>query len=93
MKVLFIGDAVGKPGRQAVRNYLERHRGKWDLVVLNGENLAGGQRNVFEAHNAFLNSPGHRDVMLDSRFRHLGTAVHITTQGYLYYYGQNFYTP
>lgn len=59
---------------------------------ISGENLAGGQRNVFEAHNAFLNSPGHRDVMLDSRFRHLGTAVHITTQGYLYYYGQNFYT-
>ncbi len=43
MKVLFIGDAVGKPGRQAVRSFLERHRGKWDLVVLNGENLAGGR--------------------------------------------------
>jgi 2',3'-cyclic-nucleotide 2'-phosphodiesterase len=42
--VLLIGDVIGKPGRQAVEQQLsglrdERHL---DLVVANGENLAGG---------------------------------------------------
>ena len=37
MRVLFIGDVVGSPGRQGLR---ERHAP--DLVVVNGENSAGG---------------------------------------------------
>lgn len=44
MKVLFIGDIVGEPGRKMVRQQLpgivERHEP--DLVVANGENAAGG---------------------------------------------------
>jgi 2',3'-cyclic-nucleotide 2'-phosphodiesterase len=42
--VLFVGDVVGKPGRQAVAALLpaiKRDR-SIDLVVLNGENAAGG---------------------------------------------------
>jgi len=42
--VLFVGDVVGKPGRQAVAAVLpaiKRDRGI-DIVVLNGENAAGG---------------------------------------------------
>jgi 2',3'-cyclic-nucleotide 2'-phosphodiesterase len=43
-RLLFIGDVVGEPGRRAVREKLrelrERHRA--DLVVVNGENSAGG---------------------------------------------------
>jgi hypothetical protein len=44
MKVLFIGDIVGKPGRRAVRNLLPGiiNRFKTDLVIANGENAAGG---------------------------------------------------
>ena len=44
MKVLFIGDIVGKPGRRAVRKLLPGiiNRFKTDLVIANGENAAGG---------------------------------------------------
>ena len=44
MKLLFIGDIVGEPGRRAVRQLVpklrEQHR--LDLVIANGENAAGG---------------------------------------------------
>ena len=44
MKILFIGDIVGSPGRRAVRELLPRlklSRGV-DVVIANGENSAGG---------------------------------------------------
>ena len=42
--VLFLGDVVGKPGRRAVREFLSRVRSRRDidLVIANGENVAGG---------------------------------------------------
>jgi 2',3'-cyclic-nucleotide 2'-phosphodiesterase len=42
IKVLFIGDIVGKLGRQTVRSYLVKHAAKYDLILANGENLAHG---------------------------------------------------
>ena len=44
VKLLFIGDIVGKPGRKAVRYFLPRLRESHnlDFVVANGENSAGG---------------------------------------------------
>jgi len=44
MKLLFIGDIVGKPGRRAVRGLLPGiiHQHDIDLVVANVENAAGG---------------------------------------------------
>jgi metallophosphoesterase (TIGR00282 family) len=44
MKVLFIGDIVGKVGRTAVKSLLPNLADKYkiDLVVANGENIAGG---------------------------------------------------
>jgi hypothetical protein len=44
VKILFIGDIVGEPGRRAVRELLPRLRRKhgMDLVIANGENSAGG---------------------------------------------------
>ena len=44
MRILMIGDVVGRPGRQAVRKYLPgiRAEHKVDLVVVNGENSAAG---------------------------------------------------
>lgn len=44
MKILFIGDIVGAPGRQAVRELVPRLRARLgcDVVVANGENSAGG---------------------------------------------------
>jgi metallophosphoesterase (TIGR00282 family) len=44
MKLLFVGDVVGKPGRAAVRELVPALRKKQalDFVVVNGENAAGG---------------------------------------------------
>ena len=44
MKVLFLGDIVGKPGRTAVRHFVPILRGRHglDLCVGNSENSAGG---------------------------------------------------
>ena len=44
MNLLFLGDIVGKPGRDAVVAELPNLRGslKTDLVIANGENAAGG---------------------------------------------------
>jgi len=44
MKILFIGDIVGSPGRKAVRELVPviRKREKIDFVIANSENSAGG---------------------------------------------------
>ena len=44
MNLLFIGDIIGKPGRDAVAAHLPRLRDtlKLDFVIANGENAAGG---------------------------------------------------
>jgi hypothetical protein len=44
MKILFIGDIVGKPGREAALNLVPVLREEFalDLVVANAENVAGG---------------------------------------------------
>ena len=44
MNILFLGDIIGKPGRDAVHAELPRLRGslQLDLVIANGENAAGG---------------------------------------------------
>ena len=44
VKILFIGDIIGKPGREALSRELHRlvDRHRVDLVIANGENAAGG---------------------------------------------------
>lgn len=44
MRILFLGDIVGRPGRNAVAERLPELRRRWrlDAVVINGENSAGG---------------------------------------------------
>ena len=44
MKVLAIGDVIGKPGRDALRRLLPELKRQYapDLVIVNGENAAGG---------------------------------------------------
>jgi metallophosphoesterase (TIGR00282 family) len=44
MRLLFIGDVVGRSGRTVVNTQLPQLREKWrlDFVVVNGENAAGG---------------------------------------------------
>lgn len=45
MKVLFIGDIVGRSGRRAVANLLPElaNEYSWDLCIANAENAAGGK--------------------------------------------------
>ena len=46
MKILFVGDIVGRPGRKAVLNLLPQlsdRYGPFNFVVVNGENAAGGK--------------------------------------------------
>jgi len=42
MKVLIVGDLTGKPGRDILEKYLFNNRKKYDMVIINGENSAGG---------------------------------------------------
>ncbi|MCX7910677.1 MAG: TIGR00282 family metallophosphoesterase [Endomicrobia bacterium] len=53
IKILFIGDIIGEIGRKCVKYVLENRldKGKYDLIIANGENLAGGKgisKSVFE---------------------------------------------
>ncbi|MDI3531707.1 MAG: 2,3-cyclic-nucleotide 2-phosphodiesterase [Synergistaceae bacterium] len=45
MKILFIGDIVGRPGRKSVKELLpkiKKEKGPFDFILANGENGAGG---------------------------------------------------
>ncbi len=42
MKILAIGDIVGRIGRDKTMYYLEKHRDEYDLIIANGENSAHG---------------------------------------------------
>ena len=45
LRLLFLGDIVGEPGRRAVIAMLPRWREAWglDFIVVNGENSANGR--------------------------------------------------
>lgn len=68
VKVLFIGDIIGKPGRQALSRELDRlvDRHCIDLIIANGENAAGGfglttetARELFDLGISCLTSGNH----------------------------------
>ncbi|MCX7716656.1 MAG: YmdB family metallophosphoesterase, partial [Endomicrobia bacterium] len=53
LKILFIGDIIGEPGRKCIKYVFDNfiNPEKYDLIIANGENLAGGKgisKNVFE---------------------------------------------
>src|SRR3954469_3598610 len=52
LKILFIGDVVGSPGRKIVGHVLPRLILRWDLglVVCNAENAAGGSGLTIKCH-------------------------------------------
>jgi metallophosphoesterase (TIGR00282 family) len=68
MKILFIGDIVGEPGRRAVRQLMPRLRERHtlDVVIANGENSAGGSgitpataKEIFDAGVDIITSGDH----------------------------------
>jgi metallophosphoesterase (TIGR00282 family) len=56
MRILFLGDVVGRSGRAAVLDHLARLRAAWslDFVAINGENAAGGFGITEAIHDEFL---------------------------------------
>ena len=56
MRLLFLGDIVGRPGRRAVVDRLPGLRERWELdcVVINGENSAGGFGITEQIHDELL---------------------------------------
>ncbi|WP_147532214.1 TIGR00282 family metallophosphoesterase [Bacillus marasmi] len=56
MRILFVGDVVGSPGRDMVKEYVPKLKEKYrpTITVINGENAAGG-RGITEAiYRSFL---------------------------------------
>ena len=58
MRILFIGDVVGKTGRAAISEHLPGLIRDWtlDLVVVNGENAAGGFGITEAIYNDFIDA-------------------------------------
>ncbi len=56
MKILLLGDIVGRPGRKTVISYLSRVRNNYDFIVANGENAAGGFGITPEISGSFLDA-------------------------------------
>jgi len=56
LNVLIIGDLVGRPGRNALKQYLHDKSQDFDFIMVNGENAAGGkgitQEIVYELYNS-----------------------------------------
>ena len=52
IEILFIGDIVGKPGRRAVREYLQKN--KFDFVIANVENASHGFGLTQKNHNDLI---------------------------------------
>ena len=55
-KVLFIGDVVGKPGRQTLKKFLveEGNNSKYDFIIVNGENASHGFGLTKKNHDELL---------------------------------------
>lgn len=56
MKILFIGDVVGSPGRDMVQEYLPRLKEKYrpNMTIINGENAASGKGITEKIYKQFL---------------------------------------
>lgn len=56
MRILFIGDVVGSPGREMVKDYLPKLKQKYhpSVTIVNGENAAGGKGITEKIYKQFL---------------------------------------
>lgn len=56
-----------------------------------GENIAGGQTSSIYAHEALMNSLGHRKNILGNNYKYIGVGIEIGHGTYKTYYTQNYY--
>src|SRR5574344_237674 len=70
MNILFIGDIVGKCGRNVITKHLEEIKKKYDIdfTIANGENVTHG-RGLIEKHYEDLLSAGVDLVTLGNHYR------------------------
>ncbi|MCH1623708.1 TIGR00282 family metallophosphoesterase [Fredinandcohnia quinoae] len=56
MKILFIGDVVGSPGRNMISEYLPKLKAKFhpNITIINGENAASGRGITQKIYNGFI---------------------------------------
>ncbi|WP_102346869.1 TIGR00282 family metallophosphoesterase [Bacillus sp. Marseille-P3661] len=56
MRILFVGDVVGSPGRDMVKSYLPKLQKKFKptITIINGENAAGGKGITEKIYRSFL---------------------------------------
>ncbi|MUK89839.1 TIGR00282 family metallophosphoesterase [Ornithinibacillus sp. L9] len=61
MKILFIGDVVGSPGRDMVQEYLPKLKDKYrpNMTIINGENAASGKGITEKIYKQFLEWGAH----------------------------------
>lgn len=79
MRILFLGDVVGRSGRNALTARLPALRREWrlDFVVVNGENASGGM-GLTRAHAADLLAAGADCLTLgDHAFDHKEMIAHV----------------
>ncbi len=72
LRILHIGDVVGKPGRRMVREALPGlvRQERIDFVVANGENVAGGSGITSENFQELLRAGVHCVTLGDHIYRH-----------------------
>lgn len=58
IKILFIGDIVGRPGRNTVKHFLSKikEENEIDLTLANAENMAAGKGVTFEKYKEMLDA-------------------------------------
>lgn len=54
MKVLVVGDIVGRPGRNTLQVFLEKYKNNYDFIIVNGENSAAGFGITIKIADEFL---------------------------------------
>jgi len=61
MRLMFIGDVVGSPGRKMVEQYIPKLKMKYkpNIVIINGENAAGGKGITEKIYRGFIELGAH----------------------------------
>lgn len=79
MRILFLGDVVGRPGREAVTRYLPdlKTRLKVDCCVINGENAAGGFGITEAIYHELMDAGGDAITLGNHSFDQRETLVYI----------------
>ncbi len=82
MRLLFLGDIVGKSGRNAVIETLPDLRERWalDFVIINGENSAGGFGITEKIFNELLDAGADAVTLGNHAFDQKETLVYIERQ-------------